>query len=160
MDEILDVYDINKNKTNRKYIRGSNTLSNDEYVVVVEIAIINSKKQLLLSQRSELKKRNPLKWETTQGSVKSGENSLEAAIRELNEELGLKISKDAFKYFDTIRDDKEHIFKDIFIINKDINVNEINFLDGEVISVRWVNTEEFNKMKMDDVLAENMDFNF
>lgn len=160
MDEILDIYDINKNKTNRKYVRGSNKLVEGEYVLVVEIAIINSKKQLLLSQRSEFKNNNPLKWETTQGSVKSGENSIEAAIRELNEELGLNMPKEVFKYVETIRDDKEHIFKDIFIINKDINISEVSFLDGEVIKVKWVNTDEFNEMKQCNSLAKNMNFKF
>lgn len=158
--EILDIYDINKVKTNKKYIRGSNTLSKEEYVVVVEIAIVNSKQQLLLSQRSKLKNKNPLKWETTQGSVKSGEDSIEAAIRELKEELGLDISKDMFEYVKTIKDDDEHIFKDIFRINMDVKINDISFSDGEVIDVKWVNKDEFNKMKKDNNLAGNMDFDF
>ena len=74
MEEILDIYDANKEKTEKKHIRGNDTLKTNEYVVVVEALILNSKGQILLGQRSANKKRNPLKWETTQGSVKSGED--------------------------------------------------------------------------------------
>ena len=64
MEEILDIYDANKVKTEKKHIRGNDTLKANEYVVVVETLILNSKGQILLGQRSENKKRNPLKWES------------------------------------------------------------------------------------------------
>lgn len=158
MEEILDIYDENKVKTEKKHIRGNNTLKANEYVVVVEALVLNSKKQILLGQRSENKKRNPLKWETTQGSVKSGENSKEAAVRELKEELGINISKDSLNYVQTLKDDNEHIFKDMFWVKEDIGVNEIKFTDGEVINAKWVDIDEFNNMNQLNQLASNMDF--
>jgi len=63
MVEILDIYDSNKIKTSKKYIRGSNNLKENEYVIVVEVLILNSKNEILLSQRAGSKKLNPLKWE-------------------------------------------------------------------------------------------------
>ena len=57
MEEILDIYDANKVKTEKKHIRGNDTLKANEYVVVVEVLILNSKGQILLGQRSENKKR-------------------------------------------------------------------------------------------------------
>ena len=56
MEEILDIYDANKVKTEKKHIRGNDTLKANEYVVVVETLILNSKGQILLGQRSENKK--------------------------------------------------------------------------------------------------------
>lgn len=159
MEEVLDIYDINKAKTEKKYIRGSNTLKTNEYVLVVEIIIINSQNEILLGQRSESKKINPLKWETTQGSVKNGENSREAAVRELNEELGINISKESLNYLETLKDDNEHIFKDMFWIRQDIDINKINFTDGEVINAKWVNINQFKNMNKLNQLASNMDFN-
>ena len=159
MEEILDIYDENKIKTEKKHIRGNNTLKENEYVLVVEIPIINFKDQILLAQRSETKKRNPLKWETTQGSVKSGENSKEAAIRELREELGINISKDELHYLETEKDVDEHIFKDMFYVRKNIDMKEICFSDGEVKDAKWVDINEFKKMNIEGQLANNMNFN-
>lgn len=158
MEEILDIYDENKVKTEKKHIRGSGTLRTNEYVVVVEVLILNSKGQILLGQRSENKKRNPLKWETTQGSVKSGENSEEAAARELKEELGLNIAKESLNYVQTLKDDDEHIFKDMYWAKKDIDINDVKFTDGEVVDAKWVDIKDFNNMNKLNQLASNMDF--
>ena len=158
MEEILDIYDENKVKTEKKHMRGSGTLRTNEYVVVVEVLILNSKGQILLGQRSKNKKRNPLKWETTQGSVKSGENSEEAAARELKEELGLNIAKESLNYVQTLKDDDEHIFKDMYWAKKDIDINDVKFTDGEVVDAKWVDINEFNNMSKLNQLASNMDF--
>lgn len=158
MEEILDIYDENKVKTEKKHMRGSGTLRTNEYVVVVEVLILNSKGQILLGQRSENKKRNPLKWETTQGSVKSGEDSEEAAARELKEELGLNIAKESLNYVQTLKDDDEHIFKDMYWAKKDIDINDVKFTDGEVVDAKWVDIKDFNNMNKLNQLASNMDF--
>ena len=158
MEEILDIYDANKVKTEKKHIRGNDTLKANEYVVVVETLILNSKGQILLGQRSENKKRNPLKWETTQGSVKSGEDSKIAAIRELKEELGIEVSEGNLNYVQTLKDDDEHIFKDMFWAKKDIDINLVRLTDGEVVDAKWVDINEFNNMSKLNQLASNMDF--
>ena len=159
MEEILDIYDGNKIKTSKKYVRGTNNLKENEYVIVVEVLILNSKNDILLSQRAGNKKLNPLKWETTQGSVKSGENSKEAAVRELDEELGIRMDTENLNYSKTIKDETEHIFKDMFWIKKDIKINDIKLADGEVIDAKWVTIEEFEKMNKLNQLANNMNFN-
>lgn len=160
MEEILDIYDENKVKTEKKHIRGNDTLKTNEYVVVVEALILNSKGQILLGQRSENKKRNPLKWETTQGSVKSGEDSKKAAARELKEELGIEVSEKSLNYVQTLKDDDEHIFKDMYWAKKDIDINDVKFTDGEVVDAKWVDINEFNDMNRLNQLASNMDFDF
>jgi len=159
MEEILDIYDRNKIKTTKKYTRGSETLKINEYVIVVEIIIFNSKNEILLSKRSKNKKINPLKWETTQGSVKSGEDSKEAAVREIQEELGINIKKEKLNNFITIKDIKENIFKDMFWIREDIDLSKVKFTDDEVIDVKWVTLREFNSMYESNQLASNMNFN-
>lgn len=128
--------------------------------MVVEELILNSKGQILLAQRSENKKRNPLKWETTQGSVKSGEDSKKAVARELNEELGIEVSEKSLNYVQTLKDDDEHIFKDMYWAKKDIDINDVKFTDGEVVDAKWVDINEFNNMNELNQLASNMNFDF
>lgn len=160
MKEIQDIYDANRHPTGKKYERWSNLLKTNEYVIVVEIIIFNKQNEILLSRRSANKKRNPLKWETTQGSVKSKEKSQEAAIRELKEELGISVTEDDLRIYKTIKDDSEHIFKDLFWIRKNIKLDEIRFLDGEAIDAMWVTIEKFKEMYNLNELADNMNFNY
>lgn len=54
--EIVDIYDENKHKTGKTKIRHKDPISIGEYIIGVQAIIINSKKQILISQRSELKK--------------------------------------------------------------------------------------------------------
>jgi 16S rRNA (adenine1518-N6/adenine1519-N6)-dimethyltransferase len=57
----------------------------------VHVVLINSDKHILLQQRAWNKDSEPGKWDTScAGHVDPGEASLEAAERELSEELGLK----------------------------------------------------------------------
>ena len=58
--EYFDVVDINKNKINKILPRGT-TLHEGEYNVGVEVWIINSNNELLITQRSPLKS-HPLQW--------------------------------------------------------------------------------------------------
>lgn len=57
----------------------------------VHMLIFNGKGELLLQKRSIWKDRNPGRWDSSAaGHVDSGENYLEAAKRELREELGIE----------------------------------------------------------------------
>ena len=62
------------------------------YHLSVSVWIVNQQGQYLLSQRHP-KKQYPLYWECTGGSVLSGETSLQGAIREVKEELGMDQSR-------------------------------------------------------------------
>ena len=92
--EIVDIYDINKNKTGKTLIRYKEELKPGEYIVGVQAIILNSNNEILISQRSKRAPVLPLKWECNGGAIKSGETSLDGLVREINEELGIKLDKD------------------------------------------------------------------
>ena len=64
-----------------------------EYVIGVQAIIINSNKQILISKRSSLKEKYPLKWECNGGALLSGEDAVDGLIREIYEELGITLEK-------------------------------------------------------------------
>ena len=89
MAELWDIYDENRKKTGKVAERGVTKLEKGkEYHVAVTGIIMNSKNEILISQRAE-HKTFPLKWECNGGSILAGETSLEGIVRELKEELGL-----------------------------------------------------------------------
>ena len=102
MSELWDIYDKNRKKTGKVVERGKYEFKEDEYHIVVEGIIINSKKQILITKRSANKKFG-LMWEFNGGSVLSGETSLDGIIRELNEELGICLSKKEAVFFKSIK---------------------------------------------------------
>ncbi|MGZ3237054.1 MAG: NUDIX hydrolase [Burkholderiaceae bacterium] len=71
--------------------------------------IVNSKRQLLLCHVT-----NTDKWDIPKGMQNPGESTLEAAMRELYEETGLKFDENLFENigeFDYRSDKKLHLFK-------------------------------------------------
>ena len=85
MDELFDIYDINRNFLGRSEKRHSYVFKSGEYHIVTDVFIFNSKKQLLLTRRVPTKV-GGLLWEGTGGSVLAGEKSEDAILREIEEE--------------------------------------------------------------------------
>lgn len=140
--EYFDVVDINRNKTNKILPRGAE-LNPGEFNVGVEIWIINSNKKILLTQRSKYKS-HPLQWECPGGCLLAGETSVEAAIREIKEEIGLDINFQDLKYLST------HLYKyqfvDIFLVTKEIDTDKLFLQTEEVADAKWISIEDFFNM--------------
>ncbi len=91
--EKWDLYTKYREKTGREHIRGEK-IPDGFYHLVVHVWIRNNKGEYLISKRAADRPAHPLMWETTGGSVIKGENSLEGAIREVKEEVGLDLCKE------------------------------------------------------------------
>lgn len=154
--EKVDIYDENKNKTGKVKIRHKDILEPGEFIIGVQAIIINSKNQILISQRAKNKKVLPLKWECNGGALSSGENILDGLVREIYEELGIYLEKDKAIFLKTAKND--NVFKEIFIFKKDFSIDEINFEDGEAQNAKWVTIEEFVKMFEKEEIVYNVNF--
>lgn len=157
MGELWDVYDVNRKRTGRIVERGSNTLKEGEYHIVVTAIIINSKNEILMSKRAPHKK-HPLMWECCGGSILAGETSLNGVLREIKEELGIDFSKKDAIFFKELRRDKiPPDFKDLWVFRKDIDIKDVTFTDGENIDAKWVNIDEFIKMSENNEVTSTID---
>lgn len=154
--EVVDIYDENKNKTGKTKIRHKDSLELGEYIVGVQAIIINSDKQILISQRSQSKELAPLKWECNGGALLSGEDVIEGLIREIYEELGIKLQKDKAIFLKTAKNN--HRFKEIYLFEEDIEISQLEFKDGEVETAKWVDIDEFMDMFNNGAIVHNVDF--
>lgn len=144
MYEKLDIYDKNRIKTGKIIERKEDIpLEKNELVLAVQCWIINNKNEILLTQRKNEKKYGGM-WEPTSGLVTSGENSIQGIKRELKEEIGVEIEDKDLKLLKTVIG--ERTIRDIYIINKNIDIGDIRFNDGEVINAKYVTAEELKKM--------------
>ena len=65
-------------------------IAEEKYIQVVIMCIENQKKEFLIQKRAQNKNG---KWALTGGHVISGENSVHAILREVQEELGLTLEE-------------------------------------------------------------------
>ncbi len=144
MVEKLDIYNREKIRTGKIIERREGAKFNkDEYILAVQCWIINKKGEILLTQR-KLNKIHGGMWEPTGGLVISGENSIQGIKRELQEEIGLNVSENELLLVKEKIEEGENCnsFRDVYIIKKDIDLNELHFNDGEVINAQYVTIEK------------------
>jgi len=158
MAELWDIYDENRKKTGKLAEREVTALEfGKEYHIVVQGIILNSKNEILISQRAPHKKLG-LQWECNGGSILAGETSLEGILRELKEELGLEFSKKDAIYLKEIKSRRFPNFKDLWLFRKDIDIKDVKFNDGEAIAAKWVSIDEFIEMYNKKEIVQTVDF--
>ena len=140
--ELVDVYNIRHEKLN--YEKERKELIDGEYRLSCFIWIINDNDQILLQQRLKNAKKMPNMWETTAGGVKKGESSLEGAIRELHEELGLWVAEDDLEFIGSYK--RINDFVEVWLCKKNISENNLVLSSDEVQDAKWFSIEEFEDM--------------
>ncbi len=131
--ELWDVYDNSLNPTGKTFHEGIK-LKNGEYGFLVHIIIKNKKGKYLLQQRAFTKKYYPGQWDATCGKVQSGEKGIDAAIREVNEELGLITKADDYTLlFHDIY--QNAVLLDIFLLEFDFSIEDCTIQKDEVETI-------------------------
>lgn len=150
--ENIDILDENGNQLGLVKTR-EEVHSKGFWHKVVHIWIINSEGKLLLQKRSAEKKTNPNMWTTSvSGHLSAGDNSIDGAVREIDEEIGLKANKDELKYLFTVSEEKiksEIINReliDVYLLRKDVNIKDLKLQEEEVSDIKWVTLSEFEQM--------------
>ena len=156
--EIWDCYDEKRKKIGKDIIREEQSFNEGEFHIVEEVWIINSKGEILLTQRSRNKKEFPLKWECTAGSILKGENTVDGAIREVHEEIGVTINKEELIYLEEKIDRKYHAIVDKWIVRKDVELKNLKFSDREVQDAKYVSILEFKKMIDSGEIRETFEY--
>ena len=146
------------NKTGRTAIRDVTILQKGEYHIVVTGIILNSKNEILISKRATNKKFGGM-WECNGGSILAGETSKEGILRELKEELGVIFKPEEAIFLKEVKRERvPQNFKDLWLFKKDINIEDLTFIDGEATAAKWVSIDEFIKMFNNNEIVPTVDF--
>lgn len=156
--ETWDLYDKNKNKLNKTAVRGTK-LNDDEFHLVVNAWVKSKDGKYLISQRAETKS-HPLMWEVTGGSALEKETALDAAIRELKEELNFEVTEkeatyigSTLRYYPNCNDILEVYLFETKNDNQDIKVQQ-----EEVNDYKWASKEECQKLYDENKFEANAFF--
>lgn len=143
--EYVDILDMDGNKIGVKS-RKAASKDKDIYKIVYLWIITNEK--ILIQQRSFNKKSNPGLWDcAVAGHVLSGENSVNAILREAKEELNLDLIENDLKLiYSNVGYDDKYQFHDVFIIKKEIDVNKITIQKEEVECIKLVTVKELKNI--------------
>lgn len=141
--EMIDLYNKKRKKLGKTMERTEEP-KEGEYKLSVHVWFLNSKGELLVQKRNENLKRNPGKWAFTGGAVDSGETSEEGAIREIQEELGIKIDEDKMELLLSFK--RERGFVDIWLVKDDVDIKNIAIQEDEVTEVKWVSIKELEEL--------------
>ena len=150
MKEYWDLLDENKQLVHKTHQRGK-PIPIGYYHSVVQIWTMNLDHELLLTQRDWEKPWGGY-WEITAGSVLAGESVVEGALRELEEETGIKASKEELKYLGYLQE--SDTFYESFLLVKDLNIKNIRLQEHETCNARFVSYETCEQMMKNKHVAE------
>lgn len=110
----------------------------------VHVWIVDDNGNILIQQRLATAHKFPNMWSNTGGAVDAGESSLKAVIRELDEELGIKVTPDDLELIASYKRIKD--YADVWVLRKNINIDDLMLQKDEVQAVKWVSLQEFENM--------------
>ena len=141
--ETCDIVDELGNRKGRVVTRGTD-LAPGEFYPVVHVWIRDELNNYLIQQRAFHLASGPGLWAVTVGYIVAGEDSISAAIREVEEELGIHLLSSHLKQIDrhTLENRVEHIWL------ADISRNAIGtpIVGSEVAAWKWVCKIELEQM--------------
>ena len=162
--EIWDLYNENRELLGKDHIRGEQ-LPIDGYHLVVHVWIRNSNGQYLISQRSANRPTHPLMWECVDGSVVKGEDSLQGALREVKEEVGIDLLPEKGQV--VLSDIKKIEFGkvankivDVWLFDYDGEVDLGNATTDEVAQVAWMNREQIKELFEHNMFVDTLEYFF
>lgn len=154
MDEIIDIVDQNGHSTGKTALK---SIAHKEGLPhnTIHLWLYTNDGKILLQQRSHKKSIFPLLWDVSvAGHIDAGESFTYAAIREAEEEIGIKLDEDqlihigVFKHFSIYNNGtiKDFEFHQVYISELKSQFNELTPQRDEVEALKLVTLEEFEHL--------------
>jgi len=147
MDEILDIYSRDGRHLWTATKSACHSGNPGFYHKPVWIWAINDKHEILIQRRAANKKIEPNKWDSScAGHVIAWEKTIDWAVREVYEELGVETKKEDYKFICEYIIDELFMIGQVFLLKLNLDVNEFKLQKEEVAEVKWVTYDEFKKL--------------
>lgn len=151
MQEMIDIYDRDRNHTGLTIPREGAFLEEGQYMLYVLALIEAPDGRFLITQRSQEKHWGAGWWEVGGGGVRAGETSREALTREVAEETGLDVSglelSPAYSYENVDLARGDNYLVDIYHIHLDFALEDVRLLDGEAVDCQLATWDEITQLE-------------
>lgn len=142
--EYLDMYDEERRPTGQVAERFGGFPDGGLHLVV-HVCVFDARGRMLIQRRQKTKAAWPGRWDLSAGGCAlAGETSRQAAIRETQEELGFDPAIEGVRPALTINFSRG--FDDLYLIERDVDVQNLRLQADEVMDVRWAACEEVLQM--------------
>jgi isopentenyldiphosphate isomerase len=150
--EYIDIYNEDGIKTGEQILK---SIAHQNGIIhkTVHVWILNENNEILMQKRSSNRDYFPNVWDPTHGGhIQSGESSLAAVIREINEELGISINNNDVEFmfcwhqkleYNSIINDS---FMDVYLVKKSFDLNYIKIQEEELSEVKLVTIKELEEI--------------
>lgn len=139
MEEFIDLYDDNKKNTGIVIPRSKEKeLLEGYHILVSALLVINSDNKIMMQLTSKSKGSI---LSLPSGHVLHNESSKETIVREMYEEQGLKIDKNAITLVEERLANKIAFF-DIYYLKADYKIEDMTLQKEEVQDIMWMTFEE------------------
>lgn len=150
MDELVDILDSDGNYTGRTEMK-SVAHKNGLFHPTIHVWLYTGDGRLLIQKRGRDKKSFPLLWDVSvAGHIGAGEDIIESALREVEEEIGLALPPGALAKIGVFKSQKDHSesFRDYefhhsFIALLNIPFDELKKQDSEVEELALIPIVQF-----------------
>jgi isopentenyldiphosphate isomerase len=151
--EYVDVLDSEGNSTGESKSR-SQVHKDGDWHRMAFVWILSSNHELLIQKRSLQKDANPGRWDGSAGGhVESGETALQAARKELNEELGLNVQENELEYIFMVKAPVEsgqkvieNQFQEVYLLKRDVDIDRLKLQPEEVYEVKFFPFKDLEKL--------------
>ncbi len=153
MDELIDVLDSEGKLTGETIMK---TVAHEKGIFhqTVHIWFYTQKGEILLQQRGKNKKTFPLLWDVSvAGHIGAGESVETSALREIEEEIGLLISKKQLEKIGIFKSLQKHSntlidneFHHTFLVELNIPLTQLKKQKSEVEALKLTPLSNFTKL--------------
>ena len=154
--EMVDKFDSKRQPLNK--IAERHDKIDGEYRQSVHTWILNSKGEFLIQKRTPNKRTFPNMWSQTGGAVDKGESTLQAALRECKEELGIDIPPENMELIVSFK--RKYDFVDVWLVRQDIDIEKLVLQEDEVADAKWATVDEIRGLMKSGELAKSIDIYF
>jgi len=149
--EYIDIYDSDGKSLGTKKAK-SEVHREGLWHKTVHIWVVNPKGEILIQKRSPKVDNHPNQWDiSAAGHISAGENDTTAALRETEEEIGLKLSPDDLIKIGTVKQMSardEYInneINSIYVVRMSLELENIKKQEDEVAAVRFIPRKELQQ---------------
>lgn len=154
-DELIDIFDEENRPLGIKKMK-SEAHRDGLWHRSSHIWIYNSKGEILLQLRAKNKDFWPDMWDiSAAGHISAGEDTLTAALRETEEEIGLKLNPEDLEFFKIHnlrmayngKENNEHAY--VYFFKFDGDINDLKMQREEVAKIKFIPLDELeNDLKL------------
>jgi len=152
MDELLDILDSEGNFTGKTALK-SEAHRKGWFHPTIHVWFYTKDGRLLIQQRAKNKDTHPLLWDVSvAGHISAGEEIETSAIREIQEEIGLTITKNELQkigVFKSVHEHSEHLvdceFHHTFLCQLKVPLKDLRKQESEVEDLALISLQQFSE---------------